>query len=1221
VVETIEPAKKKQPWEALSSWEPSRVDSEYAAGNIPLEHAQNYYINRNLKQGLYEVPEEQLDLALERGFINEHEHWKAKWKAESPVSFFATDVAQSVAHGAAKAGKEGWGTVIDLANSIPFLDFRPIKEDGTRMSGSEIVEELAGTDKYVDNTLKPQTSAGELTSGISQYATGAALMAPYGGHSLKLMNAALPKGATFVTNMVNNRIVRAAAEGAVVDMAFFNARDTGITDALHEIPAVRPYVIDYLRSDPTDSVAEAKLKHALEGVLVGVPFDYMLKGVKALKEMTWRSKNGDKNAVDEVVNAIEKDTATPENVAIEREARFNDDQFKLPLKDIEPLDPKNADPEAVKVLNISTEQRRVDAANSIQFLSKSKNVKAVLDDAEFDGMVDSMVNHTPADIIDIVKTQGLVSDERLVQAKGTLKDTQLDYRANKLVRELFGDEESTARLARLAGNVEELPETLNAAGKALLAYNRAIMKLVEETESKTISQELKDIKTLQAQELMFKSTELYDYVNYGATQVGRALRQFQLMKKDGGYSKEILEQLKDSKDLETMRQNLKALAYAKKKGLTDADQTKLMRRANGQGWTGKLLQLVQANLLWRPVTHIRNIVGNTSALAVDSAAYAGGTLWAGISNRELGNALKEVKAYGKGLREGFLYAVKEAPDGGKPTALQAFSEGQVMRKGDLSKWEMEGSSFWGSDNPVGKTVFMPFKLLAAMDEVFKSPAYEARKLAAIEREAQRMAKAGSTEDAIKEYKVTQLVNTADDIHAEAVKHMQEVTFTNEMPDAVRNASQGLFKTMLAIANATPMEAATALSVTRGTANLFKVACMPFVSVPINVTRWTMKHTPAAIVLKSFWNDILSGNAARRNEALFKVGLGSYAAYIGYGLHEDGAATGYISDKEKDAMGAAGYTPWSYIGDGKSYNLMSLSPVGFIMSTGIMCSQIWDYMDLPTETDEELNDVFDRAVGTFLSVPLEAPFLSSLKETMALISGDRNYTRFMTQQIPKLIPFSSLLDDANKALFDEYVKDTADATDMVMQRLGFFGNVANWLQGKDLENAPLPKCHPVLGSPIELNSWYTAIGEGDWVAIMGSRQREVVNSPLVQTMARLNVGLEPIRDSMTWNGGEVEMTAQERYEYYQLVHETGIDETLSTYVQDEGFKELERSAPDEAARMLKKLVRQYHTMAKQQFFERRGYEPQYKAQHERLLRATGQMEPKTKNSKLYKYLTQ
>ena len=138
----------------------------------------------------------------------------------------------------------------------------PVSGDPTVVGDTSILDILP------DDVDAPDTTAGAVTSSISQFLSGWYLTAPI--KPLKFL-----KGAKTTTNFA-----KATTRGAVADFVAFDEETGRFVDMLNtQFPSLQNPLFDYLSSEGKDeSFYEARLKNAIEGALLGGVMEGVIRG-------------------------------------------------------------------------------------------------------------------------------------------------------------------------------------------------------------------------------------------------------------------------------------------------------------------------------------------------------------------------------------------------------------------------------------------------------------------------------------------------------------------------------------------------------------------------------------------------------------------------------------------------------------------------------------------------------------------------------------------------------------------------------------------------------------------------------------------------------------------------------------------------------------------------------------------------------------------------------
>ena len=139
------------------------------------------------------------------------------------------------------------------------------------ITGEQPQESALFTPRF-PNVSPTETTAGQLTEGVSQFVTGLAGL----GKLTKL--AKLDSGLAAL-----GKIGDAAVRSATVSSIAFDPYEGNLANFVERYPTLQNPVTDFLAVGDDDSEVEARLKNALADVVGGVPIDLALKGLKALR--------------------------------------------------------------------------------------------------------------------------------------------------------------------------------------------------------------------------------------------------------------------------------------------------------------------------------------------------------------------------------------------------------------------------------------------------------------------------------------------------------------------------------------------------------------------------------------------------------------------------------------------------------------------------------------------------------------------------------------------------------------------------------------------------------------------------------------------------------------------------------------------------------------------------------------------------------------------------
>jgi diguanylate cyclase (GGDEF)-like protein len=369
--------------------------------------------------------------------------------------------------------------------------------------------------------------------------------------------------------------------------------------------------------------------------------------------------------------------------------------------------------------------------------------------------------------------------------------------------------------------------------------------------------------------------------------------------------------------------------------------------------TNKLLEFWKAGLVSAPGTQVANVLGNigeqamrlgetaTSAL-IDPLFGKGRTRLGGEARFELAGGLKgagrALVDLGSGIKDAFLL---------EPEEIKANDhlEHQVGAIGGKA----------------GRAVRIPFRLLSAFDDFFKTAGGEA--------ELHKLAYREAGGDAAAAQKI--IANPSAELLAKVRQSQLERTFQN------------------------PNESAQAIINLRNKNKLFEIV-MPFVKTPANIARMTWERSPAGFG-KGFkawseWRDaVKSGKDAaevsdlrgKAVDALARPLLGTGLMLTFGALAKAGHMTGQgpVDPKDKNALRDSGWQPYSFVFDGKDGKKTYVPFNRFEPVSGLLGFAA----DMVEAKDaKSANDFFAAGIGSVVQNLASKTYLQGLADAAGLI---------------------------------------------------------------------------------------------------------------------------------------------------------------------------------------------------------------------------------------------
>lgn len=382
------------------------------------------------------------------------------------------------------------------------------------------------------------------------------------------------------------------------------------------------------------------------------------------------------------------------------------------------------------------------------------------------------------------------------------------------------------------------------------------------------------------------------------------------------------------------------------------------------GTWDKVIEAWKAGLLSGPVTHLANLIGNTTfaALRVPIDATA-----AGIGLLRNAKPGERVAVAEPAIR---MFAMLEGAKDGAKVAAEAWRtfEGDQNAPGKSEQYRhaIEGKK--------GEIVRLPFRALASADAFFKTINERA--------EAYTLASRQAIADGFN-------MNTRE-FREQVVKYVQNPT--KEMQAAIEQA--GLRFTF----NLPLGEAGQAVqNVVRKTHSEWVI---PFVRTPANIAKELLRMTPAAPIIGE-WRAAIKKGGVERDKALAELAVGTAIGTVVMSYAFDGSITGAGEpDKGKrNVQQAAGWQPYSIkIGD-TYYNYQRLQPLGTLFGMAADIAEIWDHL-----TEEESDKVPKMMSVAFANAITNQTFLQGVTSIVNALSDPKRFgPKFVQQFAASMVP--------------------------------------------------------------------------------------------------------------------------------------------------------------------------------------------------------------------------
>lgn len=465
--------------------------------------------------------------------------------------------------------------------------------------------------------------------------------------------------------------------------------------------------------------------------------------------------------------------------------------------------------------------------------------------------------------------------------------------------------------------------------------------------------------------------------------------------------------------------SLEALARAyMRSGLTTATKNRMLEKSTLSTLTDVWFATWINGLLSSPVTHAKNIIGNSAfglyrmPERMLAAAFSRMPEATRVGRETLNPFSKQFKntipfsademiEYSDNIAaiESLSYTIKNA----FKRASKAFKEnapqdgttkveleGKYEREINAAMFGMSSDTYLGKAvNLYGKAITLPGRMLMTEDEWFKSVFFDNefrnqvnRRVRGVYKDSMEMGESEAGALAKAELAAREMyANPPEDLVQAATDAGRRGTFTMDLPPGLKSLEKMVNTPVL---------------------KMF----IPFFRTPSNIMLEVIERTPFAPVSSRFRQDLAKGGPAR-DLALAKVTMGSMFVYGGTEL----AANGYLVGSgpgrraDKEAFRRGGAQPYSIVlpaanmtedqiarlsdlgkvslTDDKVYfSFAGLEPVGALLAVAADYASFAQYSD----DADEINHVFGGAVYSMYNYMQDQPFLQGASEIMGLIGG-------------------------------------------------------------------------------------------------------------------------------------------------------------------------------------------------------------------------------------------
>lgn len=1206
---------------------PEEVKVLYQRGEMEPKEAAEYASRKDLMDnGLLGMNPKNVKLGYQQGTISPNEAKAYLEKQKNPWAFVAKEAERAVTGGILGGLESSLEFATDAANwLLPIQTLLPGKNfsgaDAMEFSKEKIAETFPEFTEDMKHASTPYSTPGKLAEPFIQFAM------PYGSlgktnsfmksgeitsrlmsGTFSALSKSKPKTAKFIS-----RVTEETVRGGIVDFLVFDPFEEGLADMLDENTDLQSPIIDYLKTDPENSATVERLKNAAEGAVLGVALDGLLTGLRGTKAFLWNKHAGKvENVVEEVDTKLKKKGINPhqkpkDNRPLETEpspqakkgpktdepeapSQVSREEPEGPKTDAQegktPEEPtqstKETPGEEVEGEGLPTQQtknqKRYDelkqkrsdlTATSIRTIEEFLN-GADPEDLPDGKMIEMMSFDGSADTLFRLMRAHNAEGVAEAQARVTPQEKTVKKAASYMGKFIGkGTDEMMEALRANFGDSPELPAKVLSLSKIVKQYDKDIAKRLDNLDGKALEDDL---------EILEHMTNLYELQEMFAgvrSATGRTLDIFKRVGDDVNsrfdmtdIPKGRLEGLRQSgskRDIERFLREYKKAKSPKTKG-------SMMKTVSKHGIVRTLLTLKQANLLWKPGTHLANILGNSMAYTNNSLKRM---IALGLQAAVTGDVrhLGEAKAYLQGSLEGVMDAFAT-----KHVYRQAYNDPDQLVKGLRESYtgtKNETGKFWeaffsgepqldyyakldytgdifdkfnipmgkGWKLPLGKFMKGSLHGLTAMDEVFSHLGYFSELRAQTYREGMKRGLYGQnlTTFAQKTLKDGPPVQ----IESKALANSREIRMVE---DDFGMLASGLEKVL---------EAGGGIG---------KLISSPFYKVIVNLTKYAARNSPLGFASKRVLDQIKKGGVERA-EALSGIAMGSAVVGAGAGLYYSNILVGRHPVELKEAYRNRGIPQYA-IRHGDSWiDLDRFEPVSYILGTTADLCLLNDMIQAydPENANREIDDRFQKlATAAILTVAepiLNKTMAEGIKETVDIVltpqrKNLKNWT--LKDQLKPLIPWSSLLDYTQR-LNDDYQREIRE-----------FEDVFNSL----FDRGELPiRRHAVFGTPLKEHELWPIPHLGPTKA---STERE---DAVTEEMLRIGLNKGRPADVITDKGASVKMNNEQYERYNELISQYDLQSKLHSVINHPTYRQSRNN--QEKQKQLSKYITKARTLSKKQ----------------------------------------
>ena len=856
---------------------------------------------------------------------------------------------------------------------------------------------LANPSKAIGDAIpalgdKPDTVTGGLVHDVSQFLTGMAM----GG---KLMEGA---------GIVLTGFGKVAVTGAFSDFAARDPDAAKLVDLIEKYPALKNPVTGFLQAKPDDKEAVKRLKAAAEGLGLGVMTEGLIRGI-----VTVRARMQAGQAVSDhgrLLKTMEEDAAA-------KYGRMSEEALAI-----------IGDPAAPLVQAMTPGQKGSVAAKKIEAAGKDMASTATTDQLAA-GLVKTTdaggqevyVNFARIDGTDAVKkTIGLMADAgkgKIDKARGGEKVTF--SRMEELAADLGMD--VTDLLSRRAGAPMSAAEAL-AARSLLTASAERLTELARNIAGGTARP---------AEEFAFRRqmavhAAIQTEVIAARTETARALASWNIPRGGGIEASkaihETLQAMGGSATTQELALRMTQLNVARLN--SPAAFNEFVRKSVTARTIDAAMEAWKSAMLSGPTTHLSNIFSNMLTMGVMTGERKVGEMISAFRGTADGVVAGEANAMAHGMIEASRDAFRlswMALKTGEGQFGRASGKADLTSQRAISK-EALGlpDNVWGNSvDYIGKGFNIPFRLLTAEDEFFKTLTYRMELHAQAQRVVQNEGLVGEA----------------------ALRRAQEIK--NNPPEVVRLAATDF--ALAATYNRELTGMLAKIQQARGADYNYQTGVtdfgaravqfvLPFFRTPVNVFTASVERSPLAFLTQQFRADVAAGGA-RQDLALARMATGTTLMLVMADIADQGLITGMIAKNpgQKEASERQGVPAYSIKIAGKWVSYNKLDPIAMPVAIAANVAELARRFEVEPEKLDSFYEILAAGIGGTGKAALDRSFMQGAAGLISAISDPETHADQYTKQTLAGF-FTPAISNTAAQLADPTKRETFDVINAIEARI-------------------------------------------------------------------------------------------------------------------------------------------------------------------------------------------